>query len=331
MASSDAVIGKPASLRPPVQLAARAWRFLNSASLEAIRGHEPSCRAFAARAGVLAVRTGWSPLEIGVDHVLGLLELSQGNPGAAVWHLMRCRALAAQAKVADPYIVRFEPDLLETLVALGRSAEAELVAASLETRAGRFSTPWSLAAAARCRGILAPDASFAQHFERALKLSEQAASPFDRARTMLCFGERLRRTRRRAEARAHLSRALEAFQRLDASPWAERAARELQATARTSRLRDDPRNVDALTPQERHVVRIVAEGATVREAAARMFLSPKTVEAHLGRAYRKLGVHNRAQLASLLARGEHPLGRLERQTDVVGLPLSAADSAPPKD
>ena len=91
---------------------------------------------------------------------------------------------------------------------------------------------------------------------------------------------------------------------MGAAPWSDRAARELQATSSTARRRGDPSNTDDLTPQEQQVVRFVAEGATIRETATRMFLSPKTVEAHLGRAYRKLGVHNRAQLAIALARGD---------------------------
>jgi DNA-binding CsgD family transcriptional regulator len=116
----------------------------------------------------------------------------------------------------------------------------------------------------------------------------------------LCFGERLRRGRRRTDARQHLASALAVFEQYGAQPWADRASRELQATGASARPRRDPAAVDRLTAQELRVALVIADGASTREAAAQLFLSPKTIEAHLGRAYRKLGVHNRAQLATIL-------------------------------
>ena len=139
-------------------------------------------------------------------------------------------------------------------------------------------------------------------FLGALALHDRVPSAFERARTQLCFGERLRRGRRRADARQHLASALAVFDQFEATPWAERARRELQATGATARPRRDPTTADRLTAQELRVSLMIADGATNREAAAQLFLSPKTIEAHLGRAYRKLGVHNRAQLASTLTR-----------------------------
>ena len=156
-------------------------------------------------------------------------------------------------------------------------------------------------AAARCRGLLASETTFETEFVRGLDVMRADADPFEAARTQLCFGERLRRARRRVEARGHLSVALETFECVGAMPWAARAERELHATSVTARRRNDPTILDELTPREDDVVSLLAQGATVREAAARMYVSPKTIEAHLGRAYRKLGVHNRAQLALALA------------------------------
>jgi DNA-binding CsgD family transcriptional regulator len=126
-------------------------------------------------------------------------------------------------------------------------------------------------------------------------------SKFERARTQLRYGERLRRARRRTEAREQLKPALAAFEELAAAAWAERARGELQAAGLTTRPRRDSAATDALTPQELRSALILADGATVREAAAQLFLSPKTVEAHFGRAYRKLGVRNRAELATKVA------------------------------
>ena len=286
------------------QLAMRGWQLVNRAAIDAVRGRESSCRANAAQAGVLGQRTGLVILDFAADHVLGLLELSIGNLPVAAWHLARCERMANTVRVIDPHVVRFEPDLVEVLVSLGRRSEAWLIAASLAARAEHACSPWGLAAVARCRGLLADKAAFEAEFVRALALISRDGNPFDVARTELCFGERLRRSQRRAEARDHLSGALETFRRLGAGPWSDRAARELEATSRTTRRRGDPSNIDDLTPQEQQVVRVVAQGATIREAAARMYLSPKTVEAHLGRAYRKLNVHNRAQLARALARGD---------------------------
>ena len=119
--------------------------------------------------------------------------------------------------------------------------------------------------------------------------------PFERARTELCYGERLRRARRRAEARGQLHAALETFERLGAQPWANRARNELRATGETARR--DRTASDELTLQELQVALRVAQGATNREAAAALFLSPKTVEAHLSRIYSKLRVRSRTELA----------------------------------
>ena len=94
---------------------------------------------------------------------------------------------------------------------------------------------------------------------------------------------------------------------MGAAPWSIAPRESSRRPRRTARRRGDPSNIDDLTPQEQQVVRVVAQGATIREAATRMFLSPKTVEAHLGRAYRKLDVHNRAQLAMALARENRSL------------------------
>ena len=123
--------------------------------------------------------------------------------------------------------------------------------------------------------------------------------PFELARTRLCYGERLRRAGRRIDARAQLREALGGFEALGAGRWAERARRELAGTGQ--RLRRGPqRDRDRLTHQELQIARSVARGATNKEAAADLFLSPKTIETHLTRVYRKLGVRSRSELAVML-------------------------------
>jgi DNA-binding CsgD family transcriptional regulator len=142
-----------------------------------------------------------------------------------------------------------------------------------------------------------------EHFRSALKLHEEAertgqAHPFDHARTQLAYGEWLRRSRQRARARHHLSAALDVFDRLDATCWAERAAAELRAAGQQVRRRDVTA-VGRLTAQELQIVRLAAGGGTNREIAARLFLSPRTVAFHLYNAFPKLGVTSRTELSGL--------------------------------
>jgi DNA-binding CsgD family transcriptional regulator len=265
-----------------------------------VRGRESTCRACVAEVGVYAIRANVAVLDVWVDHVLGLLELSLGNVAVAGWQLARC-ASRAQATGLPPSIVRYEPDLVEALLALGQRHDATSVTAQLQLRCHSFPSAWATAVAARCRGLVANDERFERHFEVALAFHESPGDTFGRARTQLCLGERLRRSHRRVEARQQLARAHAAFRELDAAPWAARAARELDATALIVRSRRDPALADELTAQEHRVAMLMAHGATIREAATQLFLSPKTIEAHLGRVYRKLGIHNRAQLATRLA------------------------------
>jgi DNA-binding CsgD family transcriptional regulator len=279
----------------------RSWGLVNAAIVEAAQGREEACRAHAHEALELVEAAGIGSLAVYLSSTLGFLELGLGHASAAVERLEQCARTAAAAGLAHPNVVRYEADLVEALLAAGREQDALEAADLLERRAERVSSSWGLAMATRCRGLLAEAHDFDDVFRAALVLHESVPSAFERARTELCYGERLRRARRRTEAREHLTRAFAVFERLSAVPWATRARRELQATDISARPRRDQRMTETLTPQELRVVLLVAAGATIREAAGQLFLSPKTIEAHLGRAYRKLGVHNRAQLATRLA------------------------------
>ena len=134
-------------------------------------------------------------------------------------------------------------------------------------------------------------------FETALRLHEQEPSAFERARTELCYGESLRRAGQRRRARDQLRSALVTFERISAEPWAERCRSELRASGEHIRLRD-PTVAERLTPQEFQIALVIADGLTNRDAASRLFLSPKTVEFHLTRIYRKLGIHSRSEASS---------------------------------
>jgi DNA-binding CsgD family transcriptional regulator len=150
--------------------------------------------------------------------------------------------------------------------------------------------------------VLADEAEHDACFAAALEQFAALPAPFEVARTHLSHGERLRRAGRRTDARQALRRAIEGFDQLGAKPWATRAQAELRATGATPRRRTGEIDRDELTAHELQVALAVAAGASNREAAAALFLSPKTIEFHLGRVYRKLGVRTRSELASLAAK-----------------------------
>jgi DNA-binding CsgD family transcriptional regulator len=190
--------------------------------------------------------------------------------------------------------------LVEAYLRLGCGEEAQEAAETFAAAANAKGQPWSLGRAIRCRALLAGDGDYEAAFEEALAVHVQTPDAFQIARTRLAYGERLRRSRQRVRAREQLRAALETFERLDATPWAERARAELAASGETLRRRD-PTTLDDLTPQELQIGLLLAEGKTTREAAAALFLSPKTVEYHLRHVYQKLGIGSRPELASALA------------------------------
>jgi DNA-binding CsgD family transcriptional regulator len=165
--------------------------------------------------------------------------------------------------------------------------------------------PWgqrsddALARILHCRALLAEDDGESKRlFREALDAHERANRPYERARTELALGERLRRARRRVEAREHLRAALVAFEALGAALWAERARMELRASGQTARRRDVT-TIDQLTTQELQIARYVAQGLSNRDVAAHLFLSPRTVAFHLRNVFRKLGISSRTELANL--------------------------------
>jgi DNA-binding NarL/FixJ family response regulator len=193
---------------------------------------------------------------------------------------------------------------------LSRTDDAQRLAAEMLAAAQAKGQPWSLARATRCAGLVAGEDAFAAHFEQALELHAQTPDEFETARTRLAFGARLRRARNRVLARDQLRAAIATFERLGARAWAERASAELAATGETVRQRD-PSTLDDLTPQELQIGLLLAAGKTTREAAAALFLSPKTIEYHLRHVYQKLGIHSRAELAQALAEGRPVTDRRE--------------------
>ena len=262
---------------------------------EALRGLESQCRDHVRECCERSSRGGRDPV---VHPSLALLELSLGRPeDAAAWLEQSPRMRERYALVDAGWINPERPLLIEAYVRSGRRCDAQLELERFEGAVEVANPPHALALAARCRGLLAAAATFADEFERALRHHERDPRPFERARTLLCYGERLRREKRRLDARERIREALEAFVLLGATPWANRAEAELAATGERSRRRVAATR-DDLTPQELTVTRLVAQGLTNREVAAQLFLSTNTIETHLRHVFQKLGVRSRTELAA---------------------------------
>ncbi len=267
------------------------------AVLNARRGRGRECRENVAAAADIARRNNIRLATFWLEFAQGDLAAGAGDTATAVRHYEALEAALASTGLADPD-QSCAPELVEAYVHLGRTDEAARLATEFADMAAAKGQPWSLARSARALGICAPDDAAEDHFRRALDLHARTPDVFETARTELAFGSRLRRDRKRVEARPLLRSALETFERLGAAPWADKAAAELEATGETVRRRE-ANAMDDLTPQERQIAQMLASGRTTREAAAALFISPKTVEYHLRHVYLKLDIRSRDALAEL--------------------------------
>ncbi|MBL1075453.1 AAA family ATPase [Nocardia sp. 2] len=263
----------------------------NLALIAAIAGDEQRCLE-------LVETTRANPRAAAVHH--GLLDWAVAQLdmacGRHVSALDRLEALDRTPLYRHGQWVLAHADRVEAAVRANQPGRAATALAELRVWASALQAPWAEALLLRCLGLLHNDPAA---FTRALELHARQGRWFDRARTGLLFGEWLRRERRTAEARAELRDALEAFERLGAHAWADRARHELRAAGEGAVPQVNPCMAELLTPQELQVTRLAASGATNKEIAARLFLSPKTVGHHLSRAFRKLGVSSRVDLARL--------------------------------
>ena len=284
--------------RETAQLTWLAGQVSGLAWLNALEGRAEECRSAAAEGLQLSETFGMGLYKAWTMIALGLVELGLGHAEQALRHLTECSDFLQQTSINDPDLSP-APDAVEALIRLGRESEARLVAEGYAAAAEAKRQPFALARATRALAMLADDQHFAGLFEVALRHHESTLDSFERARTQLHYGERLRRTRKRVEARKQLRAAQRAFDELGAVPWSERAGSELEASGETARIRDD-RFRRQLTPQELQVALTLAEGTTTREAAARLYLSPKTVEYHLRHVYDKLEIRSRDELRAAL-------------------------------
>ena len=187
------------------------------------------------------------------------------------------------------------PEIVEAASRAGDAARAQAATEELEMRARATDGPWGLGLAARSRALITAGPEAEKHYLAALDLLERHHMVSYCARTYLVYGEWLRRAGRRHDAREQLRTAHRLLSGMGADAFAERAAKELRATGEHPRQRT-ARAADALTTHELQIARLVSTGATTREVAQQLFLSPRTIEAHLRTIFRKLGISSRRQL-----------------------------------
>ncbi|WP_246568584.1 AAA family ATPase [Streptomyces flaveus] len=274
------------------------------ARLDAVRGQLADCEERVDRARAEAGSHHIGCLETYLTSALGLAALTRGDHAMAVEQLEKAFDETHRAELGNPIVVPFAADLAEAQIRTGNISRAVEVVSWLEERARGTGLAWPVATSARCRGLLAQTAEEAEtHFKAAVCTHELTDVPFEHARTLLCRGEVLRRFRQPTAAREPLLAALKMFESLGAGPWVRRASVELAAAGMlpgNRRVPSGPRLVDRLTSQELQVARAVARGLSNTEAAVSLFVSRKTVEAHLTRVYRKLSVRSRTELTRAL-------------------------------
>ncbi len=268
------------------------------ALIDAHLGRAESARATAVEGLELAERSGLVQASQFNLAALGFLELSLGNPKETSSILWPLAEGVLASGVREPGVLRFLPDEIEALIAIGDVDTARSILEPFAAQAERLDRSWAIATSERGRGLLNasvgnfPDALAA--FDRALERHAALDEPFELGRTLLAQGQAFRRMKKWRLARESLGRSLGIFQRLGAALWADKATTEMARIGGRS-----PGKFD-LTPTEREVAELVGSGGTNREVAQALFLSVSTVEANLRQIYRKLGVRSRTELSRRL-------------------------------
>ncbi|WP_367128898.1 LuxR C-terminal-related transcriptional regulator [Saccharothrix sp. HUAS TT1] len=224
---------------------------------------------------------------------------------------LRLMAAGSGGGVHTGIKVMAAPHVVEAAVGCGRPATADRALRRYEKWAGTTGSAARLALSHRCRGLLADGPRAEEHFREAIRLHRASGTAMELAKTELFYGHRLRRDRKPRAARELLRDAVKIFQRYEADRWVARARAELRASGEAVGPTPADRTADragrpcadpaaGLTPQQAQIARLVAEGATNREVAARLFLSHRTVEHHLRNIFARLEVRSRVELTRML-------------------------------
>jgi DNA-binding CsgD family transcriptional regulator len=254
------------------------------------RGSPDRARAEAAAAAQIAVEQGEGWKLALLDYARTVLALGMG-------HYEEALAAVPDGYKENVLLRTFAlPDLIEAAARCGERETAEQALASVASRAAANPTPLMLGLLARSRALLGSETDPEASYREAIGYLRQARGRVHLARVELLYGEWLRREKRQRDAREHLQAAYGMFQEIGADGFAERARLELAAAGGTARPPGSSPAGD-LTPQELQVAVLAAAGFSNLEIASRLFISPTTVDYHLGKVYRKLGVGSRRQLA----------------------------------
>src|SRR5215467_13790196 len=266
---------------------------LGQALVLAWRGQVSEARAQAASVERVAGEQGQGWKLSWLEYARSVLELGTG-------HYEEALAAVPRAYEENPLLSAFAlPDLIEAAVRCGQRAFAERAVERVARHAAPSPTPLALGLLARSQALLADGSDAEALYQEAITHLRQARGSAHLARAHLLYGEWLRRARRRRDAREHLRIAHGLFEEMGAGAFAQRASLELAATGETARRRA-PAHSSNLTPQELQVAALAAAGSTNPEIASQLFISPKTVDYHLGKVFRKLDVGSRRQLAGAI-------------------------------
>jgi DNA-binding CsgD family transcriptional regulator len=281
----------------------RAFGLLDAALIAAYSGEIEQAHAAAAESMELFERVGSRPLWHVPLMTLGFTDLSLGDYEAAATRLGSIAVERISGGLLEPTAdcSFLYGDAAEALVGAGRIEEAEKIVSWLEERGAALDRVWAIRVGARCRALILAAHGEVEEAERAVERAlvehERLPMPIERARSLLVLGRIRRRLRKRRAAKEALDEALEIFEQVGSPRWREQAQSEIDAIG----LRPAAEG-DELTPAEARVAELVASGLSNKEVAAALVVSPKTVEAHLGRIYRKLEVRRRSELSARLAK-----------------------------
>jgi DNA-binding CsgD family transcriptional regulator len=275
------------------------WNFLyTKAILAAVRGDDRTSLRLANQITRWAIPRGFRSAEVFADHARVLAALSRNDFDGAYQHAVAISPAGMFASYV-PHALWVAFDLVEAAARTNRHAQAVAhVGAMTEANIAAISPRMALIQAGSS-AVVAADCDVEALFERALAMPNADRWPFELARIRLAYGERLRRMRASAKSRTHLNVAREEFDRLGARPWALRASGELRATGRGIPAASEPTAV-CLTAQEQAIASLAATGLTNKQIGEQLYLSPRTISAHLYHIFPKLGITSRAALRDAL-------------------------------